>query len=233
MNTGERRRTGRILTGAAALAAAGGAVLLGFGLLGAAPSAPPGSSGIHAVHDTPSASAAPTTPAPVAATATPAPTPKVVALPRSVPTHLTIPAIGVDSSLMQLGRNADGTLEVPPYDKSAPPGWYRGSPTPGQVGPSVILGHVDTYKAGPVVFYRLAQLKPGDLVDVRRQDGRAAEFRVYRVENVPKKRFPTIDVYGDTAGPELRLITCGGDWDPQAHDYADNTVVFASLVTKG
>jgi sortase (surface protein transpeptidase) len=233
MNRNERRRTGRILTGAAALAAAGGAVLVGLGLLGAAPSAPPGSAGIPVVHDTPTTSAVPTRPALAPATPTSAPTPKVVALPRSVPTHLTIPAIGVDSPLMQLGRNADGTLEVPPYDKSAPPGWYRGSPTPGQVGPSVILGHVDTYKAGPVVFYRLAQLKPGNVVEVRRQDGRTAQFRVYRVENVPKKTFPTLEVYGDTVKPELRLITCGGDYDPQVHDYVDNTVVFASLVTKG
>jgi hypothetical protein len=208
-------------------------VLVGTGLVGAAPSAPPGTSGIPVVsQDTrPPRTAAPATPAPTA-TATPA-APAVVALPRSVPTHLRIPAIGVDSSLMQLGLNADGTLQVPPYDKTAPPGWYRGSPTPGQVGPSVILGHVDTFKAGPVVFYRLAQLRTGDRIDVNRKDGRTASFRVYRVQSVPKDRFPTLDIYGDTAGPELRVITCGGDWDPQAHDYADNTVVFASLVSKG
>ena len=148
---------------------------------------------------------------------------------RSVPTRIRIPAIGVDSRLMQLGLTSNGTLQVPPYDKNAPAGWYRGSPTPGQLGPAVILGHVDTYKAGPVVFYRLAQTRPGEKILVTRQDDTVAIFTVDRVANVPKNDFPRIEVYGNTDRPELRLITCGGDWNPNTHDYTDNTVVFAHL----
>jgi LPXTG-site transpeptidase (sortase) family protein len=162
-----------------------------------------------------------------------APSSPALVLPRSVPTRIEIPAIGVDSSLLQLGLKPDGTLDVPPFDKHAPAGWYRGSPTPGQLGPAVILGHVDTYRAGPVVFYRLAQLRQGNSVQVRREDGRVARFVVDRVENVPKADFPRLEVYGNTDRPELRLITCGGEWNPEVHDYTDNTVVFAHLVGVG
>ena len=228
MSTSERRRRGRYLTAAAALALVGGLGLIGAGLVGhPAPAAPPGSSHIPApatsapVHTTPSAAPSPSAPA-VAPT---------VVLPRSVPTRIVIPAIGVDSPLMQLGLNPDGTLQVPPYDKNAPAGWYRGSPTPGQLGPSVILGHVDTFKAGPVVFYRLAQVRPGNRVIIHRQDGVTATFVVDRVENIPKADFPTLKVYGNTDRPELRILTCGGEYNQAVHDYTDNTVVFAHLTS--
>ncbi|BDZ45306.1 class F sortase [Naasia aerilata] len=144
---------------------------------------------------------------------------------------MSIPSIGVDSALMELGLNRDGTIEVPPFDKDAPAGWYRGSPTPGELGPAVILGHVDTYQAGPVVFYRLGDVRPGDAVSVTREDGSVAAFQVDHVDSFPKATFPTLEVYGNTPDAELRLITCGGDWDPDAHDYAANIVVFAHLVT--
>lgn len=225
MSTSERRRRGRYVTAAAALALVGGASLIGAGLAGhPGPAAPPGSSHIPAPASsapTPAPSATPTASAPAVA--------PVAVLPRSVPTRIVIPAIGVDSSLMQLGLNSDGTLQVPPYDKNAPAGWYRGSPTPGQLGPSVILGHVDTFKAGPVVFYRLAQVRPGNRVIIHRQDGRTATFVVDRVENIPKADFPTLKVYGNTDRPELRILTCGGEYNQAKHDYTDNTVVFAHL----
>ncbi|MGH3446207.1 MAG: sortase domain-containing protein, partial [Nocardioidaceae bacterium] len=118
---------------------------------------------------------------------------------------------------------------VPPYKPSDKPGWYRYSPTPGQVGPSVIVGHVSSAHYGPGIFYRLGKLHTGDVVRVRRADGVTATFTVRRVASYPKASFPTKRVYGDIDHPGLRLITCGGDYDPEGSGYPDNTVVFASL----
>lgn len=228
MSIEQHRRTGRLWAWAAVLLLAGGVGTVVLGLRPAGPSGPPpGTSGIAAP-----AVVAPAAPSP-SPSGTPAAAPPTVAataLDPSVPTGIVIPAIGVDSSLLQLGLQQDGTLEVPPFDKNAPAGWYRGSPTPGELGPSVVLGHVDTHKAGPVVFYRLSQLRRGNAVLVHRKDGSVARFIVDRVENVAKKDFPRLEVYGNTDRPELRLITCGGEWNPSAHDYEDNTVVFAHLV---
>ncbi|MDD7942881.1 sortase [Actinomycetospora lutea] len=114
--------------------------------------------------------------------------------------------------------------------RSACAGWYRHSPTPGERGPAVLLGHVDSAHDGPAVFFNLGALRPGDTASVRRADGRDAVFRVTRVATVPKDRFPTDEVYGDTTGAELRLITCGGTFDRGAGSYTDNVVVDAVLI---
>ncbi|MBP0456665.1 class F sortase [Streptomyces montanisoli] len=148
------------------------------------------------------------------------------ALPASRPVSLAIPSIGVHTSLMSLGQNKDGSVEVPSRPLKA--GWYRYSPTPGQNGPAVILGHVDSDETGPAVFYRLGALRPGASVSVRREDGTTAVFTVDKVREYPKDGFPTRTVYGNTRRPELRLITCG-DWDADHHTYRGNTVVFAHL----
>lgn len=112
------------------------------------------------------------------------------------------------------------------YDKAA---WYEHSPTPGEVGPSVIIGHIDSEKRGPSVFFRLGAMKPGDTVSVSRADGTTAVFAVDRVEKYPKAEFPTLEVYGNTDDPQLRLITCGGVFDEQAGNYLSNIVVYAHL----
>lgn len=129
-----------------------------------------------------------------------------------------------------MGLNPDGTLEVPQpgpdYDEAA---WHEGSPIPGAMGPAVILGHVDGVD-GPSVFYRLGALSVGDTVDVTRQDGTTATFVVGSVQSFPKDAFPTDLVYGDTTRPELRLITCRGDFDRAAQSHVDNTVVFAHQI---
>jgi len=149
----------------------------------------------------------------------------------SAPTLLEIPSIRVRSQLLRLGIAADGTLEVPPrgptYDQA---GWYRYSPTPGALGPAVIAGHVDSAANGPSVFFRLGDLKPGDTVLVTRADGSVAVFAVDSVLRIPKARFPSELVYGDTDHAALRLITCGGNFDSASGHYVDNTVVLASLV---
>lgn len=152
-------------------------------------------------------------------------------LPAAEPTHLTVPAIGVSSDLLQLGLNPDNTLQVPPLSKNSQAGWYRGSPSPGQLGPAVILGHVDSAEYGAGVFFKLGALRPGDLATVTRADHTTATFRVDRVVSYPKNQFPTLDVYGNTNDAELRLITCGGAFDSKARSYLNNVVVYASLVS--
>lgn len=173
--------------------------------------------------------------------AAPAPTPSVAApgsvvvpagaaqpMARSAPVRVHIPAIGVDSALMQLGLQADGTLQVPP--SGFPAGWYTGAPTPGELGPAILAGHVD-WSGQPGVFSRLRELTPDAQVTVTRQDGSAAVFRVTQVKQYPKDKFPTSEVYGDLDHPGLRLITCGGSFDRQTRNYEDNIIAFADLVT--
>ncbi|WP_078962554.1 class F sortase [Streptomyces sp. SCSIO 75703] len=169
-------------------------------------------------------------PAPHARTAAPPVTaagPPARPLARSVPVGLSIPAIGVDTPVTRLGLNPDGTVEVPPLTARDPAGWYRHSPTPGQTGPSVLLGHVTVGRHGDGVFRRLDRLRPGDRVLARLENGTTAPFAVTEVRTVRRSRFPTDDVYGDVDRPELRLVTCGG---PRSGDgYRDNVIVFAVL----
>ncbi|WP_249044436.1 class F sortase [Crossiella equi] len=158
-------------------------------------------------------------------------TPSATAKPmrKSDPVSVEIPKIGAKSSLTKLGLNKDGTVQVPPVSQPMQAGWYSKGPTPGEKGPAVLLGHVDGAKK-PGIFFKLKELVPGDEVLVKRADGSTAKFVVTKSERVPKTDFPTDDVYGQTDGPELRLITCGGSFDKSAGSYRDNTIVFASLV---
>jgi hypothetical protein len=149
-------------------------------------------------------------------------------MPRSDPVALAIPSIGVRSSLLSLGLNADGTVEVPSGSSYDMAGWYRFSPTPGSLGPAVILGHVSG-GGDASVFFELGRLRAGDRVKVTRRDGSVAAFEVTGVRRFPKKRFPTGLVYGNTDHAALRLITCGGAFDVSTGHYVDNIVVFASL----
>jgi hypothetical protein len=175
--------------------------------------------------------------APVRGTAQPSPPPPTAptgrieaqTLSRSRPLTLTIPSLGVDRSpLVELGKEPDGSLEVPSdYDQA---GWFAPGPAPGQFGPAVLAGHVDS-TAGPAVFYRLAELRPGAIIDVARADGRVARFAVVKVERYAKDRIPTVAVYGDTTHrAELRLITCGGRFDARTGHYTDNVVAYARLL---
>ena len=173
------------------------------------------------------------------AAATPTPRPDVVAssgTPQSfrsvrsyqdvaLPVRLRIPAAQVDAPLVRVGRAADQTIQVPA--DFATPGWFEEGPRPGQPGPAVILGHVDS-KRGPAVFYRMRTLRQGADVYVDRADGSTATFRVTSVERVPKDKFPTDLVYAPTLEPSLRLITCGGSFDPAARSYLDNVIAYAA-----
>ncbi|MGN9776827.1 class F sortase [Micromonospora sp. H33] len=149
-------------------------------------------------------------------------------LPRSAPTRIAIPRIGVDASIMKLGTNPDGTVEVPPLEQAYLAGWYEPGPSPGEVGNSVIVGHVDSAAMGPAVFFSLGALKPGDRVNVTRADGRQVAFTVESVKAYPKAAFPTELVYGPSDKVGLRVVTCGGTFNEAAGSYPDNIVVFAT-----
>ena len=164
----------------------------------------------------------------------PAPTATLAAQPRSGspppaarPVSLTIPLIGVKTQLVKLGLTADGALQVPSSTTVA--GWYIGAPRPGDIGSAVIVGHVDSL-TGPGVFYRLSELRSGNRIFVLRADGSTVAFRVTAVRDYQKDHFPTHDVYGPTPDAELRLITCGGDFDAATGHYLSNVVVYATEV---
>lgn len=153
-------------------------------------------------------------------------------MPESVPVRIEIAKLAVDAPVMRLGLNKNGTVQVPPLNNHDLAGWYTGSVTPGQDGSSVILGHVDSYEGGSV-FYAIKNLKPGDRVSVTRADGSTAAFAVDGVQKVAKVAFPSSAVYGNTAYPSLRLVTCGGPFDQATGEYQDNIVVYAHLAASG
>ncbi|RRO17954.1 class F sortase [Saccharopolyspora rhizosphaerae] len=171
----------------------------------------------------------PTAPPADAGTALPSST---TALPPSNPVHLRIPSIGAASTLVPLGLNPDDTVEVPPVEAPMQAGWYRYGPTPGELGPAVVLGHVDG-GGRDGIFARLREIAVGDQVFVTREDGGTATFTVTRVVQVPKARFPSEEVYGDTGAVELRLITCGGSFDRERGSYRDNVIAYATLSGAG
>jgi sortase (surface protein transpeptidase) len=166
-------------------------------------------------------------PAPTAPTALPAlPAALSTTQQAARPVWLSIPVIGVRTSLVHLGLRANGTLQVP--SSTAVAGWYTGSPRPGAVGAAVIAGHVDS-RSGVGIFFWLRELRPGDRIYVGRADGTMAVFTVTAVRKVAKDLFPTAAVYGPVPDPELRLITCGGVFDRSLGSYLSNVVVFARL----
>ncbi|KUG61806.1 peptidase C60 sortase A and B [Kocuria rosea subsp. polaris] len=222
------RRRDRLVPAAAAL-------LLLSGCAGGSPAQPaaPPSSASSSVSAPPTQTPAP---APTAAPGTAAPGPDAAPAPeaqppvlaQSAPVAVRIPAVGASSGLLHLGLRPDGSLEVPPTHPGAPASWYTSSPTPGERGPAVLLGHVNATGGGSGVFAGLRGLVPGDTVEIDREDGSTAVFVVERGEQYAKNAFPTRAVYGNTAGAELRLITCDG-YDPATGLFDDNYVVYARL----
>ena len=155
--------------------------------------------------------------------------PRVRPLAGSVPVRIRIPAIGVGAPVMRLGKNPDGTVQVPPLGDHNLAGWYAYGAAPGQRGAAVILGHVDSL-TGTSVFFDLKDLRAGDRIYVTLADGAVAAFAVDGVQKVAKTAFPTAAVYGRARYPELRLITCGGPFDETSGHYLDNIIVYAHLV---
>jgi Sortase (surface protein transpeptidase) len=152
-------------------------------------------------------------------------------LTRSAPVSLSVPRIGIKNApLARYGLDKHDEVAIPPSRANTPAGWFTGSPTPGQLGPSVIVGHVDS-DSGPSVFFRLGQSRAGDRTSVTLADHRVAVFEVDSVERFKKADFPTLRVYGNLDHAGLRLITCGGAYDTSIHHYVDNIVVYAHLVS--
>ncbi|MGJ9373783.1 sortase domain-containing protein [Nesterenkonia sp. CF4.4] len=167
------------------------------------------------------------TPTPVESEATQDESPE--AAPEAAPpASFSIPAIGAGSDLLHLGLRENDTLEVPPGDPGSPASWYTGSPAPGESGPAVLLGHVDDSAGQPGVFADLPDLVEGDEITVDQEDGQTATFVVTKAEQSGKNTFPTLEVYGNTENPELRLITCDG-YNEATGEYEDNYVVYATL----
>ncbi|WP_422773582.1 class F sortase [Plantactinospora sp. WMMC1484] len=160
----------------------------------------------------------------------PAPPRKFPVLESSPPVEIGIRSLDLTAPVHPVGVAPDGTIDVPASDRRDEAGWYDASPTPGQYGPSVIVGHVDT-RTGPAVFHDLAGLRPGSKIEVDRADGSVAVFEVNSVRRFNKSELPVEQVYGDFSRPSLRLITCGGRWVGGSTGYADNVIVFASLVS--
>ncbi|GAA1012083.1 hypothetical protein Aple_014430 [Acrocarpospora pleiomorpha] len=146
------------------------------------------------------------------------------------PTRLVIPGIKVDAPLRPVGVTKRREIEVPPLSAPNLAGWFKYGPTPGEQGPAVIVGHVNV-RGGPAVFQRLRELARGHVVKIGRADGSVVTFTVDGVEQVSKTRFPTERVYGNTAHPALRLITCGGVYNRKTHSYTDNLIVYATLTS--
>jgi sortase (surface protein transpeptidase) len=188
----------------------------------------------YATHDNGGGPQAPPAAGPIAShtpsarqQATRSPRPRGPVMARSVPVHLAIPSVNIETDLLRLGLNPDGTLQVPWKPLLA--GWYQGSPTPGQLGPAIIAGHVDSWTTGPAVFYHLGEVAVGAHVLITRADTTVATFKVTAVNSYPKTAFPTHLVYGNVNRAALRLITCA-HWNTTTQEYDDDVVVYAQLV---
>jgi Sortase domain len=155
---------------------------------------------------------------------------QVTPMARSVPVTIDIPYIRVRAEILSLGLTSGGAVDVPPLTTPFLTSWYNRGPSPGSPGAATIFGHVDSAAVGPAVFYRLGDLRPGDLVYVTLKDGSTALFRVYSASLYSKAEFPDLAIYGYTSWPSLRLITCGGEFDSATGHYLSNTVVFAQYV---
>lgn len=144
------------------------------------------------------------------------------------PVRIRIPSVDIDTKVSEeLGLDEAGAIEVPTgYDNV---GWYKYGPTPGELGPAVIIGHVDSYQ-GPAIFYSLGQLEIGDEIFIEREDGSTAVFQVHEYERPLQSDFPTRKVYGDIDHAGLRLITCTGTYDHGIQRYSHNLIVYAKLI---
>lgn len=171
--------------------------------------------------------AKPVAPTQVLSAGQPAPSSKTPQQADSRPVRITIPAAGVSAEVGRLGLRDDGTVQVPRDPDRT--GWFRLGPPPGEVGSSVILGHVDS-KQGPAVFAKLKTLRPGDALSVEKADGSSVSFQVTSVATYPNEHFPAQQVYGRTTGRWLSLVTCGGVFDKSKGGYQSNVVVQARWV---
>lgn len=226
-------RTGLLgAAGVALLVAAVLAVVIAVRAQQSAPQPPPSAaSPVNVLPSRGGATSASQPPASSNASSKAAPPTRGPILSRSRPIRLRIPAIHVDSTLKRIGLTGKGEIATPPLVKDSHAYWLTVSPTPGQLGPATIIGHVDSAAYGPGVFFNLGDLRQRDKIYVKRADGRVATFEVQRVVEYKKATFPTHAVYGNIDHAGLRLITCGGTFDSSIHSYESDIVVYAALVS--
>ena len=143
---------------------------------------------------------------------------------RPGPSTLSIPSIGVRAPIVGVGLKANRAMQTPDPGQV---GWYKRGPKPGDPGPAVLVGHVDS-RTAPDVFYRLRDLRPGDEILIGRADGTTTRFLVGRLEQHPKTALPTNRIWTKANRPLLRLITCSGSFDHATRHYRDNLIVYAS-----
>lgn len=233
MRSDTSSRRGRLIaSAAAAVLLAAGITTIGLSLHAEPPTPASTGQATAITPPTPAASSPSPDPATTSST-TPAqaqPPDPGAPLPAAVPVRVEVPSIGVNAALLPVGRQADGEIETPSGEPGAPAGWYKDSPTPGQTGSAIILGHVNTTTSDVGLFYRLHELTPGKTITVTGSDHTAAVFTVDRVDVYHKANFPTVEVYKNADRPEVRLITCGG-YNPATREYLDNTVVYAHLTS--
>lgn len=148
-------------------------------------------------------------------------------MPASQPVEVDIPSVNISTPVIPTDLRSDGSIQVP--DSSDEAGWYDKSPTPGQLGPSIIVGHVD-YLTGIAAFWRLRYVQPGAEVDINRADGSVARFKIDSIGDYSQNNFPSSLVYGNINEAGLRLITCSGVFDSATRHYSDNLVIYASLM---
>jgi LPXTG-site transpeptidase (sortase) family protein len=156
-------------------------------------------------------------------TSTPTP-PHLTAL----PVRLTIPAIGVDAAVSVKGLRPDGFMDVPngPEDVA----WYTFTARPGMSGNAVISGHLDYHNYGKAVFWRLKELRDGDVVEVRLEDGSVLRYRVFLTVSYDARLAPVPEIIGPTSKEVVTLITCGGTFDSDARNYSHRLVVRAERI---
>jgi LPXTG-site transpeptidase (sortase) family protein len=144
------------------------------------------------------------------------------------PRAIRIATIGVDAQIETV-RIVDGVMENPtgPWVVS----WYRETATLGEVGNTVLAGHLDYWDVGPAVFHDVGRLRHGDRIAVTGDDGRVYTYEVDWVKRYDAASAPIQTIVGPTPTESLTLITCGGPFDAQQGVYLQRTVVRAHRVT--
>ncbi|MDX2392912.1 MULTISPECIES: class F sortase [unclassified Streptomyces] len=151
-----------------------------------------------------------------------------------MPARVDVPSIGVQAPVISRGLDSRGSIDPPPYELPGTVGWWGAGAAPGAAGTALMVGHVDT-KSKPAVFFGLSTVKPGAKIRVARADGSVAEFTVEDVKTYERTEFDPKKAYGPRVDgrAELRLVTCGGNYDKAAKQYSANVVVSAYLTGTG
>jgi hypothetical protein len=160
--------------------------------------------------------------------------------PFSQPTHLSIPSLSLDATILPVGTDRYGAMEAPGAGHPASDPiwgsafWWKFGAKPGQPGNAVLAGHVDRNDGSRAAFWNLGQIQPGDQITITEQAGQRFTFQVTQVRAFPipdgGPTDPIIErVFGPATTANLNLITCYGDWI--GTEFNERLVVFSTLVS--